>query len=122
MQSILAVPDTAVSIKLDGLAGQAPFTALDGCGHRLDAAAGDLAVGSTTVQPFLGQFGSDSHNLEVQVRPSPGRRLSLAVALWSSACAGCLRAGGSGRGWHRRSPLSRGLYSLPMVDGESAVT
>jgi len=71
VQAILPVAHSAVSIELDSFTRQAPLAALDGGGHGVDAAAGDLAIGAATVKPFLGQLGGDGHNLQLQRRLAP---------------------------------------------------
>jgi hypothetical protein len=67
VQAVLPVPNAALVIWFDGFTSQLPLAALDCRGHRLNAASRDFAVVSATVEPFLGQLGSNGHDLELQV-------------------------------------------------------
>ena len=96
VQAILPVADAAFMVKFDSFAGELPLATLDGRGHRLDAPSGSLAVGSATVKPFLGEFRSDGHDLEVQARLGRWWRL-LAVGLDPRTRARGSRGGGSAR-------------------------
>src|SRR6266704_7018191 len=110
MQAILSVAHATFIVELDRFTSQPPLTPLDGGSHGLDTAPGGLAVGSTTVEPFLGQLGRDGHDLEVQVRLADKRRRLPAVGLRRGPCTGCSRGGGSARRRHRMfSFLSIGI-------------
>ena len=71
VQAVLPVAHAAIGIELDGFARQPPLAALDGGSHGLNPAAGDLAIGAATVEPFLGQLGGDGHDLQFERRLAP---------------------------------------------------
>src|SRR5262249_22178969 len=97
VQAVLPVANASVRIEFDGFAGEPPFTALNRRCHRVDTASSDLAIGATSIQPLLGQFGGNRYDLQLQ---------ALLLNRRSRGCSDGARSGrdaGAWRGYFRHS-------------------